>query len=79
MKNFKNIVIAIGEVELSKVEIVLLLDLLGNKIDINSISGMARSENKTPRGIRTSNKYRKIKFGDALLCVKDVTDDNLPF
>jgi len=49
MRNFKNIVIAIDEVELSKTEIVLLLDLLGNKIDINSISGMAINENKTPR------------------------------
>lgn len=79
MENFKNIVKQIDSSVLSKNEIVLLIELLGNKIDINTISGMARSEKKTPSGIRNSNKYRKIYFGDGLLCVSGVKNDNLPF
>ena len=79
MDNFKNIAIAIDQDKLTKKEIILLIELLSNKIDINTISGMARSKNKTPRGIRTSNKYKKIKIGDALLCVDGLNDNNLPF
>ena len=79
MDNFKNIAIAIGQDKLTKNEIVLLIEILSNKIDINTISGMARSKNKTPRGVRISNKYRKIKIGDALLCVDGLNDNNLPF
>ncbi len=75
----KDVVIAIESTKLTAKEIVLLMELLGNKIDINSISGMARSKGKTPRGIRISSKYRKVKFGDALLCVNGVDDNKLPF
>lgn len=79
MENFKNIAISIHQTKLEVLEIVSLIELLSNKIDINTISGMARSENKTPRGIRTSNKYRKLKIGESLLCVKGINDTNLPF
>jgi len=78
MEEFKNIVITIDKNDLSKNEVVLLIELLTNKININTISGMARSENKTPAGIRTSKRYRKLRIGDALLCVKGLTDTNLP-
>ena len=40
---------------------------------------MARLENKTPKGIRESKRYRKIRIGSALLCVKGVDDNKLPF
>ena len=69
----------VNKPQTEKKEIVLLIELLSNKIDINTISGMARSKNKTPRGIRTSNKYKKIKIGDALLCVDGLNDNKLPF
>jgi hypothetical protein len=75
----KDIVITIETAELTAKEIVLLIELLSNKIDINTISEMARQENKTPRGIRISNQYRKLSIGKQLLCVKGVTDSNLPF
>ena len=69
MERFKNVVKLIDSSELDKKEIVLLIELLSNKIDINTISEMARQENKTPRGIRISNQYRKINIGKQLLCV----------
>tara|TARA_R110002020_G_scaffold449096_1_gene662064 strand:+ start:292 stop:480 length:189 start_codon:yes stop_codon:yes gene_type:complete len=62
MKDFKNIVLAVVDSELDTNEVVSLIEILCTKIDINTISGMARSENKTPRGIRISNNYRKINI-----------------
>ena len=81
MKDFKNIVLAVVDSELDTNEVVSLIEILCTKIDINTISGMARSENKTPRGIRISNNYRKINIWESLLCVKGLKDisSNLPF
>ncbi len=60
-------------------QLVSILELIVYKIDINTYSGMARSENKTPRGIKISNKYRKVKIGDQLMCVKGLYNNNMPF
>lgn len=81
MKDFKNILLSVVDSELSASEVVTILEILCTKIDINSISGMARGEGKTPRGIKISNNYRKFSIGDSLLCVKGLKDisDNLPF
>jgi hypothetical protein len=79
MKNYKELAIAIHSSKLTSEEVVLLIELLSNKIVINTISGMARLENKTPKGIRESKRYRKIRIGSALLCVKGVDDTKLPF
>lgn len=79
MKSFANIAKSIHESDLTAKEVVLLIELLCTKIDINTISGMARSEHKTHRGIKTSDNYKKIKIGDAYLCIKGVENDKLPF
>jgi hypothetical protein len=39
---------------------------------------MARKR-KTKKGIRESKRYRKIRIGSALLCVKGVDDNKLTF
>ena len=79
MKNYKELALAIHSGELTSEEVVLLIELLTTKISINTVSGMARLENKTPKGIRESKRYRKIRIGSALLCVKGVDDNKLPF
>lgn len=79
MKRFTNILKSIDESSLTDNEVLLIIEMLCTKIDINTISGMARSEGKTPRGIKISNQYRKIRIGDALLCVKGIKNNNLPF
>jgi hypothetical protein len=79
MKNFTNILKSIHQSDLTLKEVSILIELLCTKIDINTISGMARSENKTPRGIKISNNYKKIKIGDSVLCIKGVKNNNLPF
>lgn len=60
-------------------ELTSILVLIVSKININTISGMARSEGKTPRGIKISSQYRKESIGDQLMCVKGLKDCNLPF
>jgi hypothetical protein len=60
-------------------EMVTILEVLTNKIDIDTISGMARKESKSPNGIKTSNRYRKIRIGSQLMCIKGLSESNLPF
>lgn len=60
-------------------KLVSILELIVSKIEINTISEMARKENKTPRGIKVSNKYRKVKIGKQTMTVKGVQNNNLPF
>jgi len=79
MKTFRDIIIAIETRELTLNQKTCILEFLCTKIDINTISGMARKENKTPRGIKISNRYRKINIGDALLCIKGLKDNKIPF
>ncbi len=59
--------------------LVSILELVTASIDIETISGMAAKENKTPRGIKTSNRYKKIEIGRAKLAIKGVECDNMPF
>lgn len=66
-----------GNLELSS--LVTILEVVANKIEIDTVSGMARKENKSPNGIRTSNRYRKIKIGCQVMAVKGLEDNNLPF
>jgi hypothetical protein len=56
--------------------LVSILELIVSKIDIDTISGMARSEGKTPRGVKVSKKYRKVNIGSAKLAVKGVKNLN---
>lgn len=60
-------------------ELLSLFEFISTKIDIDTISGMARKENKTPRGIKTSNQYRKIKIGCQTMAIKGIKHTNLPF
>ena len=59
--------------------LVTILELCKNSINIDTVSGMARKEGKTPTGIRKSNQYRKVKIGDALLVVKGLEENQFPF
>ena len=58
--------------------LVSILELITKKINIDTVSGMAASESKTPRGIRISNQYKKVQIGRAKLVVKGL-QENLPF
>lgn len=79
MEEFKNQVLSISNGKYTKEQLVSILILCANELDINTVSEMARQENKTPRGISISNKYRKIKIGIQTFAVKGLKDNNLPF
>ena len=59
--------------------LVSILELSSNCINIDTISGMAKKEKKTPRGIRISKQYRKVNIGRAKLAVKGLEESELPF
>jgi len=66
--------------EINEVEtLVTILELCKDSINIDTVSGMARKENKTPTGIRKSKQYRKIQIGSALLVVKGLEENDFPF
>ena len=58
---------------------VTILEVLLNRLDIDTVSGMSRKENKSPNGIRESNRYRKVMIGCQKMVVKGVNDSKLPF
>ena len=74
VKTSNKILLAIDQTELSSYDLISILELTADKLNIDTVSGMAEKENKTPRGIRTSNCYRKITIGRAKLAVKGVRD-----
>lgn len=69
---------AISEIN-DKEDLVSILILCSQMVDIDTISEMARKENKTPRGIKISNKYRKIKIGKQTLVINGMDDTSMPF
>ena len=79
MITVKDIVLALENNSFNLIELVTILELTKDKLNINTISEMARQENKSPNGIRVSNKYRKIKIGKQVMVVKGVDNTNLPF
>tara|TARA_R110000796_G_scaffold124109_1_gene238524 strand:+ start:335 stop:574 length:240 start_codon:yes stop_codon:yes gene_type:complete len=79
MNNLANILLSIENEEFTYSELVSILVLIDSKINIDTISEMSRTENKTPRGIRISNQYMKVKIGSQLMAVKGLRENNLPF
>lgn len=71
--------ILIEDNKFSLSEMVSILVLIVSKVNIKTISCMARSENKTPRGIKISNQYRKENIGGQLMAIKGLEESKLPF
>jgi len=79
MELFKNQLLSISTGEYTKDELVSILILCASELDINTVSEMARKENKTPRGINISNQYRKIMIGKQKFVVRGLSNNNMPF
>lgn len=79
MEVFKNQIVTIESGELNTEQLVSILVLCAQKLEINTISEMARLEDKTPRGILISGQYRKILIGKQKFAIKGLMDNNLPF
>ena len=76
--NTTDIIKAISNIK-DKEDLVSILVLCSQMVDVDTISEMARKENKTPRGIKISNKYRKIQIGKQTLVIKGIDDTSMPF
>lgn len=63
----------------NKDTLLSLLVLISQNLEIDTISEMARKENKTPRGIRMSNQYQKINIGKQVFAIKGLENNGLPF
>jgi|TARA_Y100000310_G_C20675447_1_gene812776 hypothetical protein len=60
---YKDIVLAITKEEINTSNMVTILQLISNELDLQTVSSMARKENKSPQGIRKSKRYNKIVLG----------------
>ena len=60
-------------------QLVTILELSAHKSGVKTVSEMARSENKSPNGIRSSKVYRKIEIGSQTMCLKGLRALDLPF
>lgn len=79
MDKFKETLLYLSSDDIKIESLVSLLVLIESRLEINTISATARNENKTPRGIRISNQYRKLHIGKQLFAVIGLKDDNMPF
>jgi len=61
----------------NKYELLTFLELSADKLEIKTISAMARLENKSPNGIKQSKAYRKTIIGEQLMAVKGLRDNDV--
>ena len=79
MNDFKETIISIDSGKFNLNELVSILEPIESKVEINTISGMARAEEKTPRGVLISKNYKKIMIGCQKMAVKGLRAGKLPF
>ena len=79
MEEFKNQIVNISSGKYIQSQLVSILILCVDELDINTISEMARKEGKTPRGIKISNQYKKVKIGKQVFAIKGLKEDNFTF
>ena len=79
MDKFKETLILIDSGEFNLNELVSLLVLITQKLTIHNFSDMAKKKGMTPRGVKISNRFKKIEIGGKKFCIDGVNDDQLPF
>ncbi len=80
MIKLNEVLLSIANKDFKENELVTILELVVSELDIDTISEMARKENKSPNGINISKCYKKIKIGKQKLAIKGIRDSNdLPF
>ena len=79
MDKLKETLICIDSDDFSTKELVSILVLVESKLDILTISRMARSEGLTPRGVTISDRFKKIKIGGQTMAIKGLKNDKFPF
>lgn len=67
---YMNTIQAILNNDFDQEEMVVILILLSNELQIDTISSTARRDGKTPSGVRRSKKYRKVDIGSQVMAIK---------
>lgn len=71
MQKYKETLINISEEDFTSSQLVCLLELLVDRLDIDTPSEMGRKLNKTPSGLKRSKSYSKIKIGKQLFIINN--------
>lgn len=80
MDNIKNELLIKVDEEENKEKLVAILELTAHKLQINTISEIARINNITPNGVKSSKRFRKLFIGKQLMAIPNLRDNNkLPF
>lgn len=79
MRALNECLLLIDSDELSISNKVTILEVLVKSMNIDTVSGMARKEKKSPNGIRESNRYRKIYIGCQKMAISGLPGHNMPF
>lgn len=79
MEHYAKQLLSIQNKEYTEQQILSILLVCTGVLDIDTPSEMARRLNKTPKGLKDSNNYKKINIGKQLFIVNGLKNDNLPF
>ena len=77
----KDIILSVKNKELTPLEMLNLIDLMANKIGLDTIVGIREKYGGTFNGIKYSNNYKKLTIGKQLMCLPKgvLRDDEMPF
>jgi len=78
MEDYAKQLLKIQNKEYSQEQTLSILLVCAEALDIDTPSEMARQLNKTPKGIKDSNNYRKVKIGKQLFVINGLKENDLP-
>lgn len=80
MENIKNQLLIEVDKENDKEKLVQILELTAYKLEINTISEIARINKISPNGVKSSKRFRKLFIGKQLMAIPNLRDNNkMPF
>ena len=77
MTEYAKTLILIDKSNFTVNQLVQIIELASDKLDINTISIMAKNENKSFNGIKNSNRYIKTNIGGQKLAVKGLSNKTI--
>jgi len=80
MEKNKNQLLIEVEKENDKEKLVQILELTAHKLEVNTISELARIYGISPNGVKSSKRFRKLFIGKQLMAIPNLRDNNkMPF
>lgn len=80
MEKTKNQLLIEVDKENDKEKLVQILELTAHKLEVNTISELARIYDISPNGVKSSKRFRKLFVGKQLMAIPNLRDNNkMPF